>query len=77
MVSILKYFYARVTTQYDGLEWSHPTTVGARTTQSAINKINKMDLTHDNGIEVQYDVSEFDLTEITKQEYTVLRKFYI
>lgn len=78
----MKYFYARVTTQYVGLEWTAQVTVRARSKENAIKAIDKMNLTHfDRPFqaweEQQYPVNESDVQEITEQEFKTLRKYYI
>lgn len=77
----MKYFYARVTTQFYGMEWTEKVTVRARSKENAIKAINAMNLTHftpyDEDEEAQYPVGDWDVQEITKAEFEVLRKFYV
>lgn len=78
----MKHFYARVTTQYDGLEWTAQVTIRARNKENAIKAIDKMNLTHfdrpqQEWEEQQYPVNESDIQEITKEEFETLRRFHI
>lgn len=67
----MKYFIVHVTTQYDGLEWGQDWLVRARTAGSARRKAERLDFTHENGIEVQ----EIDgAREITKEEAGVIER---
>jgi len=68
----MKYFFVRVTTQYDGLEWSHPDVYKGRSQESVERRVRKTDYTHDDGIERQYPA--IYSIEISKEEYDVLSK---
>ena len=68
----MKYFYARVTTQYDGFEWTSLDVAEAESEKEAETIINAKDYTHDNGIEVQ---ALSWIQEISREEYDVLHKY--
>jgi len=68
----MKYFYVRITLQYDGMEWLEKTVISARNEEIASRKVMKTDWTHMDGIETQ-ELSTIE--EITKSEYEVLKKY--
>jgi hypothetical protein len=70
----MKYFYATITVQYDGYEWTEKAITQQMTEQAAEIVFNAWDWTHDNGIEVQ---DEAQIQEITKSEFDVLSKFLV
>jgi hypothetical protein len=68
----MKYFYVRITTQYDGYEWVSLDLIEARNEQEATKKAKKTDYTHENGIEVQ----EIEyVNEIPHEHYQVLNQY--
>lgn len=73
----MNHYFARVTTQYDGLEYCELVITEARNKKSAVNKINKTDLTHDNGIEEQYPIIEDSLIEVPEHEAKIVRKYVL
>jgi hypothetical protein len=68
----MKYFFIRITTQYDGMEWTEKTVISARNEEIATRKVLKIDWTHGDGIETQ---ELGTIQEITRAEYDVLLKF--
>lgn len=68
----MKYFLVRITTQYDGYEWTSLDLFEARDEGEAIDKSEHTDYTHENGIEVQEIGS---VTEIPYEHYQVLSQY--
>lgn len=70
----MKYFYIRVTTQYDGLEWTSEAVTRGHSQETVQRKANRFDFTHDNGIEVQ-EVHE--VREIPFSHFLILSEYMI
>ena len=68
----MKYFHIRVTTQYDGYEWTERIVTAAKNEAAALKKANKQDWTHNNGVETQ-EINP--VIEINKEDYEVLKKY--
>ncbi len=68
----MKYFYVWVTTQYDGYEWGSHDIVAAPSEAEATKIFEKIDYTHDNGVEVQ---KLGTLREISKGDFDILSKY--
>ena len=68
----MKYFFVRVTTQYDGYEWVSLDLIKAQNEQEATKRAEKRDYTHDNDIELQEIES---VEEIPYKHFQVLKQY--
>jgi len=70
----MRYFYASITTRYDGFEWIERGVTRAVNEQHVQEKFDKFDWTHDNGFEEQGPAS---VEEISKEHYDVLSQYLV
>jgi hypothetical protein len=68
----MKHYFCSVITQYDGYEWVSYSVTRAHSQEIAERKTNKINWTHENGIEVQEPAW---CREINKEDYQVLKKY--
>lgn len=70
----MKYFYATVSTQYDGYEWLERAVLKTKNRADAVDKVSKFDFTHDGIGEIQ---EIMNVKEIGMIDYITLKKYLI